>query len=159
MVTTIGIDPHKATHTAVAIDGSEVVLSEITIAADRSQTEKLVGWANELDGDGRLWAVEAAGGLGYLLSRLPPAIRAQASAAESSPTLVDAKRRVRIDGVATPRVYLKMQVRIAAPGVTRVPYVTDDGSSLDPVGRPEAVHVASEVDVACVVGQMELVAS
>ena len=69
MVTTIGIDPHKATHTAVAIDGSEVVLSEITIAADRSQTEKLVDWANELDGDGRLWAVEAAGGLGYLLSQ------------------------------------------------------------------------------------------
>src|SRR5680860_756116 len=69
MVTTIGIDPHKATHTAVAIDGSEVVLSEITIAADRSQTEKLVDWANQLDGDGRLWAVEAAGGLGYLLSQ------------------------------------------------------------------------------------------
>ncbi len=69
MVTTIGIDPHKATHTAVAIDGSEMVLGEITIAADRSQTTKLVEWANELDGDGRLWAVEAAGGLGYLLSQ------------------------------------------------------------------------------------------
>ena len=40
MVTTIGIDPHKATHTAVAIDGSEMVLGEITIAADRSQTEQ-----------------------------------------------------------------------------------------------------------------------
>ena len=34
MVTTIGIDPHKATHTAVAIDGSETVLAEITISAD-----------------------------------------------------------------------------------------------------------------------------
>ena len=69
MVTTIGIDPHKATHTAVAIDGSEMVLGEITIAADRYQTNKLVDWAGGLDGDGRLWAVEAAGGLGYLLSQ------------------------------------------------------------------------------------------
>ena len=69
MVTTIGIDPHKATHTAVAIDRSEMVLAEITIPADRYQTKKLVDWAGGLDGDGRLWAVEAAGGLGYLLSQ------------------------------------------------------------------------------------------
>jgi len=69
MVTTIGIDPHKATHTAVAIDESETVLGEITVPADRHQTDKLVDWAGELDGDGRLWAVEAAGGLGYLLSQ------------------------------------------------------------------------------------------
>ena len=69
MVTTIGIDPHKATHTAVAINDSETVLGEITLPADRSQTEKLIGWAQNLDGDGRIWAVEAAGGLGYLLSQ------------------------------------------------------------------------------------------
>ena len=69
MVTTIGIDPHKATHTAVAIDGSEQVLAEITVAADRDQARRLVGWAAQLDGGGRLWAVEAAGGLGYLLSQ------------------------------------------------------------------------------------------
>ncbi len=55
MVTTIGIDPHKATHTAVAIDESETVLGEITVPADRHQTDKLVDWAGELDGDGRLW--------------------------------------------------------------------------------------------------------
>ena len=69
MVTTIGIDPHKATHTAVAINGSETVLGEITIPADQHQTEKLIDWAQNLDGGGRVWAVEAAGGLGYLLSQ------------------------------------------------------------------------------------------
>jgi transposase len=69
MVTTIGIDPHKATHTAVAIDESETVLSEITVPADRHQTRKLMDWADGLNGDGRRWAVEAAGGLGYLLSQ------------------------------------------------------------------------------------------
>ena len=69
MVMTIGIDPHKATHTAVAINGSETVLGEITIPADQHQTEKLIDWASELDGGGRVWAVEAAGGLGFLLSQ------------------------------------------------------------------------------------------
>jgi transposase len=69
MVTTIGIDPHKATHTAVAIDESEAVLGEITLRADRSQTKTLIGWPDRVDGDGRVWAVEAAGGLGYLLSQ------------------------------------------------------------------------------------------
>ena len=69
MVTTIGIDPHKATHTAVAIDRFEMVLAEITVAADRDQAKRLVDWAAQLDRDGRLWAVDAAGGQGYLLSQ------------------------------------------------------------------------------------------
>ena len=68
MVTTIGIDPYKATHTAVAIDDTETVLGEFTVAAGRYQAKRLIGWAAELDGDGRLWAVESAGGLGYLLT-------------------------------------------------------------------------------------------
>ena len=53
MVTTIGIDPHKATHTAVAIDDAEQVLGELTVPADRYQTTRLVEWASRLDGDGR----------------------------------------------------------------------------------------------------------
>jgi transposase len=69
MVTTIGIDPHKATHTAVAINETETVLGELTIPADRDQTKRLIDWAQNLDGDGRVWAVEAAGGLGFLLSQ------------------------------------------------------------------------------------------
>ena len=69
MVTTIGIDPHKATHTAVAINETETVLGELTVPADRDQTKTLLDWAQNLDGEGRVWAVEAAGGLGYLLSQ------------------------------------------------------------------------------------------
>lgn len=70
MVTTIGIDPHKATHTAVAIDEAEMVLGEITIPADRYQTKRLMDWAGDVNGEGpRVWAVEAAGGLGSLLSQ------------------------------------------------------------------------------------------
>ena len=44
MVTTIGIDPHKATHTAVAIDDNEIVLGEFTIRAGKDQTTKLIDW-------------------------------------------------------------------------------------------------------------------
>jgi hypothetical protein len=39
-MTMIGIDPHKATHTAVAID-DENVIDEFTLKASRSQTERL----------------------------------------------------------------------------------------------------------------------
>jgi transposase len=70
MVTTIGIDPHKATHTAVAIDEAEMVLGELTVPADRYQVARLLDWAGNVDGDSaRVWAVESAGGLGYLLSQ------------------------------------------------------------------------------------------
>jgi len=69
MVTTIGIDPHKATHTAVAVEGSEEEIAELTVRADRSQTHNLVGWADRLNGGDRVWAIESAGGLGYLLAQ------------------------------------------------------------------------------------------
>ncbi len=69
MVTTIGIDPHKATHTATAIDTSEQVLGEVTVAADRAQVNRLLGWADQLGTNGRVWAVESAGGLGSLLAQ------------------------------------------------------------------------------------------
>ena len=69
MVTTIGIDPHKATHTAAAIDDTEQVLAEVTVAAQRGQVDLLVGWADQLGTNGRVWAIESAGGLGYLLSQ------------------------------------------------------------------------------------------
>lgn len=69
MVTTIGIDPHKTTHTAVAVDGSEIVLAELTIDADKNQTDKLLDGAASVNGDTRVWAVESATGLGKLLSQ------------------------------------------------------------------------------------------
>jgi transposase len=67
MTVTIGIDPHKATHTAVAIDGDESELASITIRATRRQTERLLGWAEPFEQ--RIWAIASAGGLGYLLAQ------------------------------------------------------------------------------------------
>ena len=63
----IGVDPHKATHTAVAIDRSESELARARVRATRKQVPQLLRWAESL-GE-RRWAVESAGGLGYLLSQ------------------------------------------------------------------------------------------
>lgn len=63
----IGIDPHKASHTAVAIDEHEQQLSRLQIRSGPRQVEQLLAWA--VGFEDRVWAVESAGGLGYLLSQ------------------------------------------------------------------------------------------
>src|SRR5437899_9848915 len=63
----IGIDPHKASHTAVAVDGREVPLGQLRVRASAAQAERLVAWAAPWPE--RTWAVEGAGGLGYLLAQ------------------------------------------------------------------------------------------
>jgi transposase len=67
MTTMIGIDPHKATHTAVAIDGDERVLDEFTLRASKTQSARLRAWGSRFDEP--VWAVESARGLGYLLAQ------------------------------------------------------------------------------------------
>jgi transposase len=67
MTVMIGIDPHKATHTAVAIDNNEVVLDEFKIRASTGQARLLCEWADRFEK--RKWAVESANGLGYLVAR------------------------------------------------------------------------------------------
>ena len=41
----IGIDPHKASHTAVAIDPDEQVLDQIRVRATSGQLSELQRWA------------------------------------------------------------------------------------------------------------------
>ena len=67
MTITIGIDPHKASHTAVAIDDSECVLDEHRLRACSDQADQLRAWAAPFPD--RLWAIESARGLGYLLAQ------------------------------------------------------------------------------------------
>jgi transposase len=63
----IGIDPHKATHTAVAISGSEGELARKKVRSGGHQAGTLLAWAAPFEG--RTWAIESAGGLGYLLAQ------------------------------------------------------------------------------------------
>jgi len=63
----IGVDPHKGSHTATMLDRGEREVTRIKVRAGRRQVAELLEWA-----DGhvpRTWAVECAGGMGYLLSQ------------------------------------------------------------------------------------------
>ena len=63
----IGIDPHKGSHTAVAVSTGEQPLGRIRVKACPSQAAQLVAWAAAWPE--RAWAVEGAAGLGHLLAR------------------------------------------------------------------------------------------
>lgn len=63
----IGVDPHKATHTAVTIDSNETELDRKKVRATIAQVDQLLAWAESLGK--RTWAIESANGLGYLLSQ------------------------------------------------------------------------------------------
>jgi len=64
---TIGIDPHKKTHQAIALDDREGELSRLDVRATKTQVDRLVRWAAPFPE--RTWAIESAGGLGYLLAQ------------------------------------------------------------------------------------------
>jgi transposase len=63
----IGVDPHKGSHTAVAIGAAGEPLGQLRVRASAAQAGRLVAWAAEWPE--RTWAVEGAGGLGYLLAQ------------------------------------------------------------------------------------------
>jgi transposase len=63
----IGVDPHKASHTAVAISAAEERLGELRVRASAGQAGRLLAWAAAWPA--RTWAIEGAGGLGYLLAQ------------------------------------------------------------------------------------------
>jgi transposase len=63
----IGVDPHKGSHTAVAVGGDEQPLGQVRLRASAVQAQRLLEWAAQWPE--RTWAVEGAGGLGHLLSQ------------------------------------------------------------------------------------------
>src|SRR5258708_8887112 len=63
----IGVDPHKGSHTAVAIGAAEEPLGELRVRACPAQAGGLVTWA--AGWPERIWAVEGAAGLGHLLAK------------------------------------------------------------------------------------------
>ena len=63
----IGIDPHRGSHAAAALDEQEQVRAVLQVPADRQQRQRLLTWAREFAP--RLWAVEGATGTGALLAQ------------------------------------------------------------------------------------------
>ena len=47
MAVMIGVDPHKGTHTAVALDEHEERLGEVKVRASSVQAARLVEWAGQ----------------------------------------------------------------------------------------------------------------
>ena len=63
----IGIDPHKSSHTAVALDAAGEVLAELRVTAGKHQIHQLQTFAAAWPD--RRWVVEGANGLGRLLAQ------------------------------------------------------------------------------------------
>jgi transposase len=63
----IGVDPHKASHTAVAFDAAEEPPGQLRVRASAVQADRLLAWAAAWPQ--RTWAVEGAGGTGHLLAQ------------------------------------------------------------------------------------------
>ena len=63
----IGVDPHKGSHTAMAIGADEGSLGQVRVRACAAQAQQLLAWAAAWPE--RTWAVEGAGGLGHLLAQ------------------------------------------------------------------------------------------
>jgi hypothetical protein len=64
-VFSIGVDPHKASHTVVVVDGREQVVGEIRVHADRLQRNRLLRFAAPFEP--RCWAIEGKTGTGALV--------------------------------------------------------------------------------------------
>ncbi len=63
----IGIDPHKGSHTAVALDAAEGKIGQLRVTASPGQVDQLRRWAASWPE--RTWAIEGAPGLGQLLAQ------------------------------------------------------------------------------------------
>jgi hypothetical protein len=62
MAVMIGVDPHKGSHTAVAVDETEQSLGGVRVRSGAAQVDRLLAWAASFPE--RTWAIENATGLG-----------------------------------------------------------------------------------------------
>lgn len=88
---TIGIDPHKRTHTAVAIDGRQHRVGELEVVACATMTRTLIRWAGEWPAC--RWAIEGSDGLGRLLAQ--QLVAAGQTVVDVPPTLASRTRLLR----------------------------------------------------------------
>lgn len=64
----LGVDPHKSSHTAAAVDGpSTTTIATLTISSTEIEYRRLLDWARQWTE--RYWAIENADGLGHHLAQ------------------------------------------------------------------------------------------
>jgi len=125
----LGIDPHKKSHTAVALEAATgELVAELTVAADRRGHERLIAWARGL-GPERRFALEdcrhVSGRLeraliaaGERCVRVPPKLMAQTRRSARSRGKSDAidaacVARAATEGVARAGVAIVFSMRLA----------------------------------------------
>ncbi|HEX2382124.1 MAG TPA: transposase [Acidimicrobiales bacterium] len=99
MMVMIGVDPHKGSHTAVAVDRDENELDSLSLRSSSKQCDVLLDWAGRYPE--RRWAIESASGLGYLLAQ--QLVAAGEDVVDVPPTL-SARVRVLVPAVLVERV-------------------------------------------------------
>jgi transposase len=116
----IGVDPHKGSHTAVAISPAEETLGELRVRSCAAQAHRLLAWAQAWPH--RTWAIEGAGGLGHLLAQqllaagervldVPPKLGARVRLLASGDTNKNDPNDARSVAVAALRSPARRQVR------------------------------------------------
>jgi transposase len=126
---TIGIDPHKQTHSGVAVDPLGVQIAQRTVAARREGFGQLLEWARKLDSE-RVWVLEdvrhVSGSLerflidrGETVVRLPPRLMA------------NARRGVRERGKSDPIDALAIARAALREGIDTLPTARLAGAELE----------------------------
>jgi transposase len=139
---TIGIDPHKQTHTGVAVNPLGVQLAQRQVPARREGFGQLLEWARKLDGE-LVWVIEdvrhVSGSLerflidrGETVVRLPPRLMA------------DARQGVRERGKSDPIDALAIARAALREGVEKLPTARLAGAELEI--RQLALHRERLVD-------------
>lgn len=125
---TIGVDPHKSSHTAVAVDDDQRALGELRVLSGSKMTATLLAWAARWP-DERVWAIEGCEGLGRLLAQ--QLVASGETVLEVPATLTARTRMLRTghgrktDGIDALSV---AQIAAARPQLRRV--VSDDHTTL-----------------------------
>jgi transposase len=58
-----GVDPHKHSHTVVAVDEAGRKLGQLTVSSGQDGQLRLLRWARQLGSDRRRWAVGRMAGM------------------------------------------------------------------------------------------------
>jgi hypothetical protein len=85
----LGIDPHKDTHTVVAVDQAGRQLDQRTVPARTLAHGELVGWARTRWPERRLWAVEDCR---HVTGRLERDLLARRGTSRAGAAAVDGRR-------------------------------------------------------------------
>ena len=126
---TIGVDPHKQTHSGVAVDPLGVQAAQRTVAARREGFGQLLDWGRKLDGE-RVWVIEdvrhVSGGLErFLIDRGETVVRLPAR------LMADARQSVRERGKSDPIDALAIARAALREGVQTLPTARLAGVELE----------------------------